>query len=104
MAGGDPRAVAAMRYVGEWLAIGVGNVVNILNPEIVIFGGMLRELFPAVEEQLRALLLSSGLAAPREQVRLVMPGLGADSTLIGAAELAFTPLLFDPMEAIAALQ
>ncbi len=104
VAGGDPRAVAAMRYVGEWLAIGVGNVVNILNPEIVIFGGMLRELFPAVEEQLRALLLSSGLAAPREQVRLVMPGLGADSTLIGAAELAFTPLLFDPMEAIAALQ
>ena len=103
-AAGDARAVAAVRHVGEWLAIGIGNVVNILNPQVVIFGGLLRSVFPAVEDQLRSVLGSSGLVAPREQVRLVMPGLGADSTLIGAAELAFAPLLFDPMEAIAALQ
>jgi predicted NBD/HSP70 family sugar kinase len=97
-AGGDPRALAAMRHVGEWLAIGVGNVVNIFNPEVVIFGGLLRDVFPAVEQQLRTTLATTGLAAPREQVRLVTPGLGPDSTLVGAAELAFEPLLFDPVD------
>jgi predicted NBD/HSP70 family sugar kinase len=102
-AGGDPRALAAMRHVGEWLAIGVGNVVNIFNPEVVIFGGLLRDVFPAVEQQLRTTLATTGLAAPREQVRLVMPGLGPDSTLVGAAELAFEPLLFDPVETISGL-
>ena len=92
-----------MRHVGEWLGIGVGNVINIFNPEVVIFGGLLRDVFPAVEQQLRTTLLTTGLAAPREQVRLVTPGLGADSTLVGAAERAFTPLLFDPIEVISGL-
>ena len=103
-AGGDPRALAAMRHVGEWLAIGVGNVVNIFNPEVVIFGGLLRDVFPAVEPQLRSTLATTGLAAPRELVRLVTPALGPDSTLVGAAELAFEPLLFDPVETIGALR
>ena len=102
-AGGMPRALAAMRHVGEWLGIGVGNIVNIFNPDVVIFGGLLRDVFPAVEQQLRTTLLTTGLAAPREQVRLVTPGLGADSTLVGAAERAFTPLLFDPVETISSL-
>jgi predicted NBD/HSP70 family sugar kinase len=103
-ADGDARALAAMRHVGEWLGIGVGNVVNIFNPEVVIFGGLLRDVFPAVEQQLRTTLLTTGLAAPREQVRLVTPGLGADSTLVGAAERAFAPLLFDPIEVISGLR
>ncbi|HET9168123.1 MAG TPA: ROK family protein [Actinospica sp.] len=102
-AGGDPRALAAVRHVGEWLAIGVGNLVNIFNPEVVIFGGLLRDLFPAVEQQLSSTLRTVGLSAPREQVRLTAPGLGADSTLVGAAERAFGPLLFDPPGTLALL-
>ncbi len=102
-AGGDPRAAAAIRHVGEWLALGVGNLVNIFNPEVVIFGGLLRDLFPAVEQQLRGTLATVGLPAPREQVRLTAPGLGPDSTLVGAAERAFGPLLSDPPGTLAAL-
>jgi len=101
--GGDPRALAALRHVGEWLAIGVGNLVNVFNPEVVILGGLLRDLFPAVEQQLRTTLSASGLSAPREQVRLVSPGLGADSTLVGAAERAFGPLLRNPPGTLALL-
>ena len=101
--GGDPRALAALRHVGEWLAIGVGNLVNIFNPEVVIFGGLLRDLFPAVEQQLRSSLGMVGLSAPREQVRLVAPGLGPDSTLVGAGERAFGPLLTDPPGTLALL-
>jgi len=102
-AGGDARAVAAIRHVGEWLGIGVGNLVNIFNPEVVVFGGLLRDILPAVEPQLRTTLRTSGLVAPREQVRLVVPGLGPDSTLVGAAERAFGPLLNDPPGALAPL-
>jgi predicted NBD/HSP70 family sugar kinase len=102
-AGGDARAIAAIRHVGEWLGIGVGNLVNIFNPEVVVFGGLLRDMLPAVEPQLRATLRTSGLVAPREQVRLVAPGLGPDSTLVGAAERAFGPLLNDPPGALAPL-
>lgn len=99
---GDARAVAAIRHVGDWLAVGIGNLVNVFNPEVVIFGGLLREIFPVVEEQLRGHLAASGLAAPREQVSLLLPGLGGDSTVMGAAELAFHALLDDPLTHVAA--
>jgi predicted NBD/HSP70 family sugar kinase len=98
-AAGDKQAKAGLRRVGGWLGIGVANLVNLFNPEVVVFGGVLRQLFPATESQVRA-ALGTALAAPREQVRLAVPALGADSTLLGAAESAFGPLLDDPLGAL----
>jgi hypothetical protein len=40
--------------------------------------------------------------APGEHVVLALPALGDDSTLLGAAETAFAPLLDDPLGVIAA--
>jgi predicted NBD/HSP70 family sugar kinase len=87
---------AAVRRVGRWLGVGVTNLVNLFNPEVVIFGGLTRTLFPVLEPYVRA-ELAAALLAPRDQVRLELPGLGGDSSLIGAGELAFAPLLGDPL-------
>ena len=95
-AAGDQRARAALRRVGGWLGIGVANLVNLFNPEVVVFGGVLRDVFPEVRPQVEQ-ALRLALTAPREQVRLVLPALGADSVIIGAAEVAFGPLLDDPL-------
>jgi predicted NBD/HSP70 family sugar kinase len=97
---GDRTARAGARRVGRWLGIGVANLVNIFNPEVVIFGGVLRQLFPVTERHVYD-QLARALAAPREQVRLALPGLGGDSTLLGAAETAFAPLLEDPLGTLA---
>ena len=74
----------------------MANLVNVFNPEVVVFGGLTRTLFPVLEPYVRA-ELAAALTAPRDQVRLELPGLGADSSLLGAAELAFAPLLGDPL-------
>ena len=95
---GDRAGKAAVRRVGRWLGVGVANLVNLFNPEVVIFGGLTRTLFPVLEPYVRA-ELAGALAAPRDQVRLELPGLGPDSSLVGAAELAFAPLLEDPLGA-----
>ena len=87
---------AALKRVGDWLGLGVGNLVNIFNPEVVVFGGALRQVFPLVRQQVQQ-ALDQALTAPREQVRLVLPALGADSVIVGAAEVAFRPLLDDPL-------
>jgi predicted NBD/HSP70 family sugar kinase len=100
LAAGDRRTVAGMRKVGEWMGIGVVNMVNIFNPEMVIFGGPMRSIFTATEEQTRA-ALDCALAAPRGQVRLEVAALGTDSTVVGAAELAFAPLLDNPLTSMA---
>jgi predicted NBD/HSP70 family sugar kinase len=96
-AGGDADARSALAHVAGWLGRGTANVVNVLNPEVVILGGALEEILDAAGDTVRAAFATAALAAPLEQVRIVTPHLGPDSTLVGAAELAFDPLLSDPL-------
>jgi len=98
---GDKAAAKGLRVVGDWLGVGVANLVNILNPDVVVFGGTLREILPFVRGSVEK-ALSGALMAPGEHVVLALPALGDDSTLLGAAETAFAPLLDDPLGVIAA--
>jgi predicted NBD/HSP70 family sugar kinase len=93
---GDPTALAGLQTVGAWLGIGVVNLVNIFNPDVVVFGGTLREILPATRASVQG-TLSGALTAPGDHVLLALPALGDHSTLLGAAESAFAPLLDDPL-------
>ena len=96
-AGGDDVAAKALNQVAAWLGTGVASVVNVFNPEAIIMGGALGEIFAAAEAALRDAVHEAGLGPPLEQLRLLQPAFGFDSSLIGAAELAFTALLSDPL-------
>jgi predicted NBD/HSP70 family sugar kinase len=98
---GDVVAQDALARVGDWLGLGVANLVNIFNPEIVIFGGMLREIYLGAAAQVRSRVATDALRACRENLRLRTPLLGDDTTLVGAAELAFAQVLADPLDALA---
>jgi predicted NBD/HSP70 family sugar kinase len=98
---GEKAAQEAVRRVGDWLGIGVANLVNLFNPGMVVFGGMLRDVYPAATAQVRARIAANVLPVARERVRLRISGLGYDATLVGAAELGFAPLLADPLGALA---
>ncbi|MEU4544403.1 ROK family transcriptional regulator [Nonomuraea dietziae] len=98
---GDIVAQAALSRVGDWLGLGVANLVNIFNPEMVIFGGMLREVYLGSAAQVRSRLAIDALPAHREKLRLRTSELADDATLVGAAELAFAHVLADPLEALA---
>lgn len=90
-----------LRLVGAHLGRGIAGIVNMMNPRVIVLGGYLRSLFPLVQEDVEAQLAVHGLTAPLESVRLTLPGLSGDSVLHGAAELAFEPLLADPVERLA---
>jgi D-xylose transport system substrate-binding protein len=95
-AAGDPTALGAIDEVGRWLAIGIAGLVNTFNPARVVLGGrfaLLHRFFAATVEDG---LTRRALAAPRALVEVVPAMLGADAPLLGAAELAFEPILGDP--------
>src|SRR5690606_34482652 len=99
--GGVDRPNAALRGVARALGSGIANIVNIFNPEVIILGGVLRDLYPVVASEVERAVYEGALVAPGEQATITLPTLGADSVLLGAAELAFEPLLEDPAAVLA---
>ena len=95
-----PASAPTLVAEGHALGIGLATVVNMLNPQLVILGGLLAELFPMVQPQVQSALKTTALSASSEQVRVSVPELGAEAVLVGAAELAWQELLADPARAL----
>jgi predicted NBD/HSP70 family sugar kinase len=96
---GEKRALEGLQSIAVWVARGLTSLVNILNPDVVILGGPLSSLFFLTGDRIKSEMDSMSTFAGRAGVRLLQPGLGEDSSLLGAAELAFEPLLDDPVDA-----
>ena len=93
---GASAPLAALDSVGRWLGYGLAGLVNLLNPQVVVLGGVFGRIHPFVARNVEAQLDRLVLPAPRRLVRVVPARLGVDAPLLGAAELAFEPLLADP--------
>jgi len=88
--------------VARHVGLGLASLVNLLNPRLVILGGVLRELLPVAGDVICAAMTASALDAPVQQVTVTAPQLGGDAVLVGAAELAWEQLLVDPVSLLAA--
>ncbi|MET8160484.1 ROK family transcriptional regulator [Sphaerisporangium sp. NPDC005289] len=97
---GDEAARKALDRVGDWLGIGVVNLINLFNPGVVVFGGTLGDIYPGAAPQVHARVAASVLPVSRG-VGLRTSMLRDDAPLVGAAELAFSRVLADPLDALA---
>ncbi|MGA9596637.1 MAG: ROK family protein [Acidimicrobiia bacterium] len=99
---GDAETLDAIAETGRWLGIGIANLINVFNPEVVILGGLYHRLF----EYLHASIiegLGRAMRAPSEMVDIRRSTLGANGGLMGAAELALADLINDPARVAAGL-
>lgn len=97
---GDQRAAASLDEVAEWTGVGLRAVVNVFNPEMIVLGGVLAHAWGARPRLVEGALSRGGLVCRLDRVTLCAGALGDDSPLLGAAELAFAPLLADPFGAV----
>lgn len=94
---GAERPLEALDHAGRWLGRGIAALTNVLNPSLVVLGGLFERIYPFVEQPL-AKTFSELALRPSARVVKIVPGmLGLDAPLLGAAELAFDPLLDDPI-------
>jgi predicted NBD/HSP70 family sugar kinase len=94
---GDPRAVEAVDHAAHWLGVGLRPVFALFNPEVVVLGGLLSQVWRARHEIVLAGLDPDSLISARDVLDIRPSALGDDASLLGAAELAFAPLLVHPV-------
>jgi glucokinase len=85
---GDAVSIAILADVGHWLGVGIGGLVNILDPEIVVMAGGVAEAGDLLLEPARASYRDTVEASEmRPDVPIVMAALGSHTGVVGAAAL-----------------
>jgi predicted NBD/HSP70 family sugar kinase len=96
----DPGVRTATEALIDRLGLGLAGLVNILNPDRIILGGLHRTLLDADPDRLRAVVADRSLWGQSGGVPILACTLDHNS-LVGAAELAWQPVLDDPPAALA---
>lgn len=95
-AGADPTVRAEIQRQLGVLAGTIGNVISIFNPELVVLAGFLGSLYATSPIMLDKAVAKDSFSQISAGTRIERAQLGSRVHLVGAAELAFLPLLRDP--------
>jgi predicted NBD/HSP70 family sugar kinase len=94
---GDPIARRALYETGKYLGIGLANLVNALNPEMVVLGGIMslakEFLLPVIQQTIneRALRWSS------RTTQVVAAAYGSNACVMGAVAMVYDHMLRQPL-------
>ena len=85
---GYPEALAVIKEFAWWLAVGLANLCNVLDPSVIVLGGGLIEAQEAVIGPLRDAFADLVEAPSARRVQVVPARLGEKAGAVGAALLA----------------
>lgn len=81
---GHEETLRHLNSIGEYLGIGVTNLINSFNPELIVIGGALSEAEPWLGEPLRRVVAERTLPYHKQQLEITFSTLGGRGTMIGA--------------------
>lgn len=81
---GQEDALRHFAKMGEYLGIGVTNLINSFNPEVIVIGGALSEAEEWLGEPLRRVVAERTLPYHKQQLEITFSKLGGRGTMIGA--------------------
>ena len=85
-AAGDPLARAVVAQAGEWLGLGLVNLLHLFNPAAIVLGGSVMKLGDLLLDPAREVLREHVLHAGFLRSNLLRrAALGDDACLLGAA-------------------
>jgi glucokinase len=84
---GDPVAREVWEETARYLGVGVANLIQLYNPEVVIIGGSLAQAGRHLMEPLQRTVRARALRVPAATSKLTFAELGNDAVLIGTSVL-----------------
>ena len=89
---GDPKATGVFNKVGYYLGITIGDLLNLLNPEMVLIGGGAAGAWDAFIEPMTAEIRERAFSEPVRRAQIVRSELGDNAGILGAARSALLSL------------
>ena len=86
---GDRLACDIVTEAANHLGVGLANLVNIFNPELIVIGGGLSKMGDMLLKPARKVLKERAFQLPADTVRIVRARLGSNAGVIGAAAYVF---------------
>ncbi len=87
--GGDSLALEVISKAATYLGVGMVNLVNIFNPEMIIVGGGMAKMGNLLLNPARQVVRERAFQLSAQAVRIVPAQLGDDAGALGAAVFAF---------------
>ncbi len=91
---GDQEAIHIFRLTGQLLGVGIANVVNLFDPEIIVLGGGVMHAQDLFMEELKASLKERALKPNLKDLQLKEAKLGKDTGVKGAIAVAMCDYLY----------
>ena len=85
---GDPFCVSLIDDVARWFIVGLGNIIMVNDPELIIIQGQYVKPASFFMERLREGLRHIGLPDVEKKVRIEYSSLGEERGVIGGAAFA----------------
>ena len=89
---GDTLAIEVLENLGRSLGIGIANLLNLLNPEVIVIGGRVANAWQLFAEPMHQEIRARAFPLPAQSVRIIPAECGDDAGLLGAARLALDRL------------
>ena len=93
---GDQIAIEALREVAFYLGIGIANLVNLFNVEVIVLGGALNKASPLLLKDVERVVSENTLSPGREHLRIIPSAHGTDACVMGAIALVLDDILREP--------
>jgi glucokinase len=87
--GGDPLALGIVDEIGRNTAVGIGSLINIFDPDMLIIGGGIAEAGDIYLNAIKTHIPAWSLPDSLEGVEIVLAKLGSRAGIFGAAALVF---------------
>jgi len=88
---GDPLARQVLHETTELLALWLGNIVDLLEPDVMIVGGGVAAMLNPFFDEVRRLLPDYSVNSRVQEIPLLMAHYGADAGIAGGAALIRPP-------------
>ncbi len=93
---GDQTSIDALSKVAFYLGIGIANLINLLDVQVIVLGGVLNNASSYLLGEIERVVKKNKLDPHNENLRIIPSAHGSDACVMGAVALILDDILREP--------